>query len=297
MNHSRVERPPQNRAQCSRRSSEFAKLWRDGALGDLELLHAQFMTQSFAPHTHDTYAIGIVESGAESFAYRGRHEAAGAGTLAVIHPGELHTGGPLGGQGWRYRALYPTPTLIEQTVAEMGGKGGSLPFFREPVIVDPELFREFVHMHQRLEHNAPLLERESWLIWALSRLIERYADPVQEVRPPKPARRDVSLMVDYLHDNLPANITLEELASLTQLSKFHLVRLFRAEMGLPPHTYLNQLRIDRAKSLLLSGARPADVAAQMGFADQAHLTRLFKRTVGVTPGVVAPDRSAELGTA
>lgn len=210
----------------------------------------------------------------------------------MIHPGELHTGGPLGAQGWRYRALYPDTALIAQTVTEMGGRCHALPFFREPVIDDADLFREFSHMHQALEADAPLLERESRLIAALSRLIERYADPVQRVRPLKPEHHAVAQIVDYLHDNLPDNIRLEELACLTRLSKYHLLRVFRDEMGLPPHAFLNQLRIDRAKSLLLDGAPPADVAAQVGFADQAHLTRLFKRTVGVTPGVVARDRSA-----
>lgn len=89
----------------SKTQPDFARFWRDAVLGDLELLHARFLTQSFAPHTHETCAIGIVESGAESFDYRGSSESAGAGAIGVIHPAELHTGGPHGAQGWRYRAL------------------------------------------------------------------------------------------------------------------------------------------------------------------------------------------------
>jgi AraC-like DNA-binding protein len=272
---------------------EFARLWRNSDLNDLELLHARFLTTSFAPHTHDTYAIGIVESGAESFAYRGKQHLAGAGALAVIHPGELHTGGPFGSEGWRYRALYPDASLITKTLAEMGCNANHLPFFGEAVIDDPALLQEFVAMHRRLEEDIPLLEREARLICALSMLIERYADPVQTLRPVKPEHHAVARIVDFLHDNLSDPIKLDELADLTQLSKYHLLRVFRNEMGLPPHAYLNQLRIERAKALLLTGAPPASVAAEVGFADQAHLTRLFKRTIGVTPGAVASDKDAD----
>jgi AraC-like DNA-binding protein len=282
-----------NPASTNRAPSEHAKLWRDADLNNLELLHAHFLTQSFAPHTHETYAIGFIEHGAETFDYRRQRHTAGAGTIAVIHPGEIHTGGPLGAHGWHYRALYPEPMLMTKLSAEIDCNHSNLPFFDQPVIYDVELFGELWRSHIALEGNATLLERESRLLWALARMIERYAHSTRLVRPPKPERYAVSIMVDYLHDNLPNNITLEELSQLTQLSTYHLLRVFRNAMGLPPHAYLNQLRIYRAKSLLLGGAPPADVAAQVGFADQSHLTRLFKRTVGVTPGVVAPDRSAD----
>ncbi len=174
----------------------------------------------------------------------------------------------------------------------MGCKSHNLPFFRQPVIYDPELFREFLHMHQVLEEDAPVLERESRLLWVLSKLIERYADPAEIVRPIRLEHRAVAAMVDYMHDNMTDTIKLEDLSKLTHLSKYYLISVFRDAMGLPPHAYLNQLRIDRAKSLLLGGSLPADAAAQVGFADQAHLTRLFKRTIGVTPGGVTPDHSA-----
>jgi AraC-like DNA-binding protein len=162
---------------------------------------------------------------------------------------------------------------------------------------DPELFAQFQRLHRALGAGAaaPLLERESRLVWALARLIQRYADLEQVVRPLKPERRAVARMVDYLHAHLTRNVRLAELAALTQLSEFHLLRVFRAEMGLPPHAYLIQLRLARAKALLIDGVPPANVAAQVGCADQAHLTRLLKRTFGVTPGAVA-GASARAGS-
>jgi hypothetical protein len=164
-----------NPASTNRAPSEHAKLWRDADLNNLELLHAHFLTQSFAPHTHETYAIGFIEHGAETFDYRRQRHTAGAGTIAVIHPGEIHTGGPLGAHGWHYRALYPEPMLMTKLSAEIDCNHRDLPFFDQPVIYDVELFGELWRSHIALEDNATLLERESRLLWALARMIERYA--------------------------------------------------------------------------------------------------------------------------
>jgi AraC-like DNA-binding protein len=79
---------------------------------------------------------------------------------------------------------------------------------------------------------------------------------------------------------------------MTGLSQFAVLRAFRAETGLPPHAYLNQIRVRRARTLLDQGIAPADVALTTGFADQAHLTRHFKRVVGVPPGAYQRGRLA-----
>ena len=76
---------------------------------------------------------------------------------------------------------------------------------------------------------------------------------------------------------------LAELAAVAGLSRFELVRCFRSGTGLTPHAYQVNLRIGRARELLAAGMAPAQVAAQCGFCDQPHLTRAFRRLVGVTP--------------
>lgn len=80
-----------------------------------------------------------------------------------------------------------------------------------------------------------------------------------------------------------SNISLTELAELTDLSKFHICRVFREVFGLPPHAYLNLIRIRQAKRLLAQGVSPAQVAVDVGFFDQTHLTKRFKAVLGVTP--------------
>jgi AraC family transcriptional regulator len=92
------------------------------------------------------------------------------------------------------------------------------------------------------------------------------------------------LLNQYLEENLERNISLAELAGVVQLSVFHFTRKFRTEFGCPPHTYVMSKRIERAKGQLAQRNVPLKVvAASSGFSDQSHMTRLFRRLLGVTP--------------
>ncbi len=91
-------------------------------------------------------------------------------------------------------------------------------------------------------------------------------------------------MTDYLHANYERNVTLDDLAGLAQSSPYHLLRKFRRSVGLTPHAYLIQIRVEEGKRLLRAGNPISDVSAGTGFTDQSHFTRHFKRIMGVTPG-------------
>ena len=97
-------------------------------------------------------------------------------------------------------------------------------------------------------------------------------------------QRTVSLIKEYLHDNFNSNISLGQLVELTNLNRSYLIRVFCKAVGMPPYTYLNQIRVEKAKQLLALGNSVADVAIAVGMSDQSHLTRHFKRIVGTTPG-------------
>jgi AraC-like DNA-binding protein len=105
----------------------------------------------------------------------------------------------------------------------------------------------------------------------------------------------VGAIRDLLAERLSGPPSLDDLAAESGMSPFALVRAFRAETGLPPHAYVNHLRVRLARQLLDRGVAPADVAAQAGFADQAHLTRHFKRVVGVPPRAYQRDRGTAAG--
>ncbi len=273
------------------RVHEQITFWRDPTLNNLELLRATYITHSFAPHIHEGYAIGVIDKGAEHFMYRRSNYVAPQGTIVVIQPGEMHTGSAATASGWTYRMLYPESSLLQRAASEMAGRERGIPFFPSPVIDDPDLAILLSHLHATLEHSPSTLERESRLLWTFSQFILRHAENRPILRPAPTERISVQKARAYLEDHYAENISLEELAAFVNLSHFHLLRVFRDAVGLPPHNYLTHVRITRAKQLLLTSMSPAQVALTVGFTDQSHLTRHFKRIVGVTPGQYARSKA------
>jgi AraC-like DNA-binding protein len=265
---------------------EQAKFWIDPQLGNLELLRATYTTYAFVPHTHETFAIGITEIGAQEFTYHRRQRLVmPRGSIAVVNPGEVHTSRAADSGGWSYRMFYPDATYLQRAISEISGRQRDMPFFPSPVIFDSALAQLIRDLHMALEEpSTTLLERESRLLWTLAQLVIRHADTHPTVREVSPEPVSIHKAREHLDQHYAENVSLETLASVANLSVFHLLRTFRDVVGLPPHAYLIQRRVSRAKRLLLEGMPAAEVAMQAGFVDQSHLGRHFKRIVGVTPG-------------
>ncbi|MDC0712564.1 AraC family transcriptional regulator [Stigmatella sp. ncwal1] len=271
-------------------------LWCPEELGGLELLKATYITHAFAPHSHEGFAIGVIERGVEAFRHRGQMQYAPAGRVVLVNPGEVHTGhGPEEG-GWTYRMLYPEPRLLEEAAIELTGDSWGVPFFPVPVVDDPEAAALIRALHASLEQPTSALERQSRLLSALVLLVARHAAPHPGMRPMGTEHEAVRRARDFLEAHPGENITLEQLSRHAGLSVFHLVRVFRRKLGLPPHAYQIELRVRRARELLRQGLPPGHVAATLGFSDQSHLTREFKRRVGLTPSrYAASTRSFKTG--
>ncbi|MBD1851943.1 AraC family transcriptional regulator [Leptolyngbya sp. FACHB-711] len=279
-------------AQLRETAQETVKFWRDPALENLEMLRATYVTHTFSRHTHEGYAIGVIEQGIEEFTYQGATHQAPAGSIVVIHPGEVHTGHAANSDGWTYRMLYPDVSLMQKAAAEFTGRLTlqesakqpiEVPYFPNPVMDDPQLAALLRQLHQTIEHSRSVLERESRFLWLFAQLIARYADVCPRFTPIGNEIQVVRQVQDYLKANYMHSITLEQLAQLAQLKPLRLLRLFQKHVGLPPHVYLVQTRVMNAKALLRSGVPLAQAAVDTGFTDQSHLNRHFKRLVGVTP--------------
>ena len=264
-------------------AQEHTHFWRDPALNNLELLRATYITHAFAPHTHEGYAIGVIENGAEQFRYRRSVHLAPRGSVVLINPGEMHTGEAATEHGWMYRMLYPDISLLQRAASEMAGKQQDIPFFPSPVVDDPPLAAQLLQLHAALENSPSALERDSRFLWVFTQLIARHADSHASPQPIRGQQTWVQQVREYLEDHYAENVSLEQLAGFVNVSPFHLLRVFRDVVGLPPHTYLTQVRVRRARQLLQASLRPAEVALAVGFSDQSHLTRHFKALVGVTP--------------
>ncbi|MBB6098681.1 AraC-like DNA-binding protein [Deinobacterium chartae] len=268
--------------------AESARFWHEEALGGFDLLSAHYITHSFAPHSHEGYTFGILEQGVEAFRHQGSRLHASAEQIVLVHPDVIHTGYAPLEDGWTYRMYYLADGVLERVARELGLRNA--PYFPDPVMNDPLLYRELAALHRDLEGPLSPLEREGRALAAFSRLLLRQA---RGVRPP-PAAVDsgaVRVARDYLEAHYARGVTLEELARAAGLSPFHLSRRFHLEVGLPPHAYQTLLRVRQASRLLRAGLAPAQVALEVGFADQSHLTRVFRRHHGVTPALYARART------
>ncbi|WP_419994522.1 helix-turn-helix domain-containing protein [Streptomyces boninensis] len=250
------------------------------AIGDgaaLDLLTACFTEHRYAPHSHEEFSIGMWTGGLEVIDYRGGQLYAGPGSVVVLAPGEMHTGRPAGCDGYAYRAFYPSLDLLSEGTR-------TIPHFTEGVFHDPELAHRLTAAHRALSRTADPLEAESRVPLLLTALARRHgkAGPVREALP---GAGDLARAIrDRLADELLAPPSLAEIGCSLGLSRYQVLRVFRDAMGVPPYAWLAQHRVARARGLLDEGRTPAEAAALVGFADQAHLTRWFRRVMGVTPG-------------
>ncbi|WP_158902295.1 AraC family transcriptional regulator [Burkholderia sp. L27(2015)] len=271
------------------------KVWRESSLANAELLRAEYRAHSFPPHMHEEFAIGFIERGAQAVLQQRKDRfVMPEGKICVINPGHLHEGRGATELGWDYRMIYISPQdLNAALIGSPGttGTAGSLEsrmiFFADSVIDDPDTLRLLRIAHLCSEStDTSRLEKSSRLTAALHQLVNRHAIARREplVQPAMSAA--VKRAREYIDANVTLNPSLEEIASAAALSPFHLLREFRKAVGMAPHAYLIQRRVEQAKHLLLKGRSLRTVAIEIGYADQAHLSREFRRFYGTPPGAV-----------
>lgn len=254
------------------------------------MLTAHYVTQAFPPHFHETYVVCVDERGAHSSWYRGASVIVRERTMTLVPPGEVHTGQCVPGFAWHYRGLYPSAELMADMAREAGLKATDFALLSGLSVDDPALADAFVSAHRICDESPNSLAAESAVTEVLVALLRRHTCGRRSRLDPMPSSRAVDVLRAYLHDHMADRVTLDDLAQATGLTQYAVLRAFRRTLGLPPHRYLTQLRVQRARQLLRAGHRPAAVAHVVGFADQSHLNRHFRRLVGVTPAVFADSR-------
>jgi AraC-like DNA-binding protein len=260
------------------------KVWRPQHIENLEIMHGTTASYSTPRHFHDELELLVVQGNSWTFYYRGAKHAVPPGILTLNQPGEVHTAHFADETGYTFRALRVHPVLLQNTAIEVAGREKGLPFFSTPLVTDKHLKRLVLDSCVALEAgSASVLEQESRVLNTLAQLLLRYAADRPTPRPLGWERQPVKRVRDYLEDNYAENVSLEQLASIACLSPFHLNRVFCKEIGLPPHAYQTQVRVNRAKTLLTSGWSIGQVALEIGFASQSHFGCHFKRLVGITP--------------
>jgi len=254
------------------------------------VLRATYHAHTFTPHTHDTWAIGVFERGGATVRSENVTRSAGVSDVLVIRPGAVHSAWSPGGREWRYRAFYPSPELLASLVEEAGTSSATEVFGRH-VIEDSRLAHRVKAALAAVEDQDTPLAMEELLVAALQQLWTHAGSRGTPERPRRPSPAALSRAKEYIDAHRARPIALADIARVAGLSRYRLIRAFADRYGLTPYAYYMQRRIAEAQHLLDAGMGPAQAAASCGFADQSHLTRHFKRMVGVTPGAYASGRS------
>ena len=236
-------------------------------------------TDNFAFHFHDTYTIGLTHRGLFTSHYEHRIIPVYEHTARIINPGEIHGGES---HAWQYTNFYPDAELLSTLYEQMYGEK-KMPIFERHIIEDEALFRRLIAFFQAVYADEAAMIVESRLIDALGYLIAHYAQKAAPYPLAYHEPQAMSTVIEYIHDNIETDITLNALAKTAHVSKYHFLRLFKNHTGLTPHQYIIAGRVCKAKTLVMQGEALSHVALEAGFSDQSHFIRAFRKIYGYSP--------------
>ena len=251
----------------------------------------------FAPHAHVAYTVTAVLSGLVSARVGDLEARLGPGDAALANPGQVH-----GARATDFRMLSISlePTLVEDLVAAMGlYHAGAEVGFHEPAVVDPTISDVATRLAGEL-----LLERpgQTPMIDALVRQLAVYLGRSHlkvhrsanvELSRAGPVDRRLRRALEFMHDNYPRDLAVSEIARAAYLSEYYFAHLFKEITGVTPHAYLANLRLERARELLLETDLPiGQIASRVGYRSQSHFARAFKAASGASPRAYRESRIA-----
>ncbi len=247
----------------------------------IEAYHFQGIMQKFPNHFHDYYVIGFIEQGSRYLSCQSREYTIEPGDLLLFNPRDNHACEQIDGKALDYRCINIQPEIMGKAVLEITGKE-YLPYFTPQVVFHSELVSILKELHQMIMKEEKDFRKEEIFYFLLEQLMEEYTN--QEITTASLRQStETKAVCEYIEKNYMKSIALDDLCNLTGLSKFHLLRSFTKQKGISPYSYLETIRIDKAKKLLEQGLLPIDVAMQTGFSDQSHFSNFFKRFIGLTP--------------
>ncbi|KQR73843.1 AraC family transcriptional regulator [Burkholderia sp. Leaf177] len=251
----------------------------------LVLGEARFSDFRFDRHYHLDYHVGLVTEGVQRQRHRGNTDFLAPGRISLMPPGEIHDGVCHGDSAYTLKTFRLSPELLGAVTAEIAGSTAE-PALAGVLLENAGLAARLINLHSTMQTNAdtaPLSLQSEWLtlfdhLFTQSRVV--VPQSVKGTLPADNWRR----VKDYCHAQLAQKISLDDLAALCGLERFHFLKLFKQTAGMTPHAWLVRLRVERAAIILHRTSRSiADVAQDVGFYDQSHFNRAFRRAFGVAP--------------
>jgi len=247
------------------------------------LMQASFSDHAFERHSHDCFAIGTTTHGIQRFRCKGKQYDSQAGDFVLFNPDDDHDGRPGSADGFRYTIWYVPDDVVAASL-DLEVDSARSRYFSRPHVADPQLAGTFRALSASLAAtSSESLRMESLMHAFLGTMLGRHGERSQALPSPQAGAAPLARIRDYLRSHYANDISVSDLAAVAGLSRAHLTRAFSAAYHMPPHIYLNAVRIMQAQKRIRLGMPLAMVALECGFADQSHLTRRFKGSVGVTP--------------
>ena len=265
-------------------TSSALNFWHDSELGGPSFMSARYhKAHNFERHVHDELVITVTEQGVGHAKARNVADALGSSAIWVSGLGEYHYGSVSDQQQWSYRAIYLNQQALQAVSSVFRNGTDGDPLIPHGVYVDPQLSTMLLTFHKQMELRVPLLEKQALWWSTMGLFFGRYGQQSLSIASSDKETSKMEMIREYIAMNFRENISTEKLAAITGLSRFYLIRSFKRKYGLPPHAYANQLKLLAAKQQLTEGITPAAVASDVGFYDQSHFNRLFKKAYGITP--------------
>ncbi len=233
----------------------------------------------FTKHFHDTYTIGLTHDGLFKSINQNKTNVSYKNSTRIINPGEVHYGDS---NSWKYTNFYPSMQLISEIYEQIFFEK-KIPVFKDHIIEDQKLYNLLYSFFYTAYKNEDKMLMETNLIIALSYLIKNYTSQTKIYKALFDDKTIIKDSIEYIQDSLDTNISLDELAINLNISKYHYLRVFKSHTGITPHQYILNKRIQKAKELILKGTPLNEIAIEVGFSDQSHFIRSFKKIYGYLP--------------
>ncbi|MBO1580389.1 AraC family transcriptional regulator [Bacillus sp. XF8] len=251
---------------------------------DLQIEAYRFhgIMQKFPNHFHEYYVIGFIESGQRRLSCKNEEYVIGAGDLIFFNPLDNHACEQIDNKTLDYRCLNIKPEIMRKVTKEITGED-YLPHFTDPVAYRSEQTSLLHNLHQMIMNESPNFKKEETFYFLIEQLIEEYTETPKETEN-RAKEQKIENICQYIEAHYKERIALDDLARISNMNKYSLLRAFTRVRGITPYRYLQTVRINEAKELLEQGVKPLDAALQCGFGDQSHFSHFFMEFIGLTPG-------------
>lgn len=254
---------------------------RDDAL-HIEAYRFEGIVQPFPNHFHEYYVIGFMEAGERVLSCKNQEHTIKRGDILLFNPGDSHACVQSDGGTLDYRGFNIAKEVMLDLAEEVTGRR-ELPGFSRNVLADEEAACCLRPLHEMVMQDTGGFGKEEGLLFLISLLIQKYGQPFDRCVPE--CREEIEKACAFMEQHCAERICLDQICRCAGLSKSTLLRAFAKSKGVTPYSYLENIRIGRARQLLEQGVPPVEAALQTGFSDQSHFTNYFNRFIGLAPGL------------